>query len=258
MSVKISFSNQKGGAAKTTSSAICAWLLSEEGKKVLAVDMDGQANLTETLTLADAAETFGDQTVMEAIESADPTPYIVKVTENLHLLPSDEYLSRLASFLYQHVSAGDRATRLRNTLQKVDEDYDYILIDTPPSLGEHTINSVAASDYVIVMFEPSKYCYNAIPRFLNFCRDVSEINPDLDVAGILCTKMDFRRSDIKDLYDLLKDEYGDLVFDSYVKHRAATGRIAFDGFEDNEELRYAVDQYKKVIKEFKKRVNKDG
>lgn len=254
MAITICFGNQKGGASKTTTTSITAWLLSQESR-VLAVDMDGQANLTETLTLRDAAETFGDRTVMEAIEQANPEPYIVKVTENLHVLPADEYLSRLPSFLYQNLSQGERGTRLKQTLEPLGDSYDYILIDTPPSLGEHTINAVGASDYVVVMFEPSKYCFNAIPRFLNFCRDVTEINPELDVAGILCTMMDFRRSDIQGLHDLLKEEYGNLVFDAYVKRRAATGRIAFDGFEDNEELRYAVDQYRPVVKELRKRVS---
>ena len=254
MSAKvISFGIQKGGSSKTTTSGVVSYLLSQD-HKVLAVDMDSQGNLTEFLSRRDVAY-FSGRTVLEAMKDSDPSDYIFKVTENLHLLPADDLLATFSRWLYTECRASDRAHILRDTLLSVESQYDYIIIDTPPALGDLTINSLSASDHVVTMFEASLFCYSAVGRFLETCLHVRErANPNLQVAGILRGLIDGRRTDNKALISQVHDTYGELCFDTVLTRNAAAGRLPITGFENNNELKQAVAQYEIFLKELLERV----
>lgn len=249
----ITFGIQKGGSSKTTTSGVVAYLLSEK-HRVLAVDMDSQGNLTELLTQQDVYD-FHGETVFEALMAQDARPYIRTVSNNLHVLPAEDHLARFSAYLYGKEYAakyanGNRSLVLMNTLSAVMDDYDYIVIDTPPALGEQTINALAASNLVIAMFEASKFCYSALSRFLETCVHVQErVNREMKVAGILRCMIDVRRLDNKALIELVEEEYEDLCFKTIITRTAATGRLSINGFKDNPELKQAVAQYREVVKE---------
>ncbi|MEK4078259.1 ParA family protein, partial [Paenibacillus sp. FSL M7-0656] len=161
MAKVISFGIQKGGSSKTTTSAIVAYILSQEyGKKVLAVDLDSQGNLTELLTQRDIYD-FHEYTIFEALKERNARKYVHNVTERLDILTAEDHLARFPSWLYASYK-GNRSLVLKETLENVQDEYDYIIIDTPPALGDQTINALAASDAVVAMFEASKFCYSAI------------------------------------------------------------------------------------------------
>lgn len=249
----ITFGIQKGGVGKSTTSGIVAYLMAQEGKRVLVVDMDSQGNVTDLLTQQDV-EYFEGKTILEALKTGDLKEYIYPVSENLHVVPSDDYLATLAQFLYRE-HKGNPSTRLKEILKKVDTEYDYIIIDTPPSLSEPMVNAVCASDHVVILAESSKWAFTAIPRFIEtieYARD--NINPGLQIAGILRTMNDVRRADSKAFVELIGEEYPEQVFDVVIKRKAATGRISFEGFEDNKELDTAIEQYKIFYKELLDRV----
>lgn len=249
----ITFGIQKGGCGKSTTSGITAHLLTQEGYKVLVIDMDSQGNVTDLLTQLDPEE-FEGATILEAFKDNNIEPYIINVAENLHVVPADDYLATFARWLYLTYT-GNRSTALNDLLTPIKEDYDYIIIDTPPSLGEASINAVCASDYVVVLAESSKWAFTAIPRFLETVKVAKEdINPNINVIGVLRTMNDVRRADSKAFVELIGDQYDELVFDTIIKRKASTGRIAIEGFDDNKELKDAIDQYMKFYEELKKRM----
>lgn len=248
----ISFGIQKGGSSKTTTSGVTSYLLARD-HKVLVIDMDSQGNLTEFLARKDV-EYFSGKTVLEAMQNRNVTDYIYQVTDSLHLVPADDLLATFSRWLYNdHV--GNKAMVLREALEPVMDIYDYIIIDTPPALGDLTINSLAASDRVVAMFEASIFCYSALGRFLETCWHIRErVNPKLAVAGILRGLIDARRTDNKALISQVADTYGELCFDTVLTRNAAAGRLPLVGFENNNELDRAVAQYEIFLKELLKRV----
>ena len=246
----ITFGVEKGGAAKTTTTGVLAYLLSQH-KKVLAIDMDSQGNLTELLTGIDSAE-FAGKNVLTALKEQNAEKYIVLINDNLHLLAGQSELAKIPRWLYQDYSE-DKSLALQKLLEPIKDEYDYILIDTPPALGDSTINALAASDYVIAMYEASKYCYSALGRFLNTINDIKEINPKLKVAGIITTLLDSRRADNKALLELVQDEYKKICFKTIIYRRAATGRLSIYGFIDNKELKQATAQFYPLLEEIIKR-----
>jgi chromosome partitioning protein len=255
MGTTITFGIQKGGSSKTTTSGIISYLLAKEGYKVLACDMDSQGNLTDLLTQRDL-QYFEGRTILEAFKENDPEKYIYKVSENLDILPSDDFLATLSKFLYlEYIKKNEVNFLLRNTLEKVKDQYDVIIIDTPPSLSEPMINSLCASDHVVVLCESSKWAFTAIERFLETAIHAKEYyNPSLEITGILRNLIDSRRTDSKAFAELIADQYSDLVFSKVIKRKAQTGRISLNGFEDNPELKAAIEEYIPFYKELKKRV----
>jgi chromosome partitioning protein len=248
----ITFGIQKGGAAKTTTTGITAYLLSQQGYRVLCVDLDSQGNLTELLTLTDVQE-FRGRTSLEALQELDPRPYIIAVSDHIHLLPAEDLLATFSRWLYvDYRGKTPRASMVKTMLDHVKESYDYILLDTPPALGDITMNALVASDLVVPLFESSRFCYSAIKRFLESVTSVQELaNPKLQVAGILRAMIDNRRSDNKQLIELMAKEYPDITFNTVINRKAATGRLAVEGFFQNKEINDAVEQYRPFIEELK-------
>lgn len=250
---------QKGGVGKTTTAAIIGYLLSLE-HKVLLVDFDTQGNLSELITQADPIEAVKSGVfpgiVLDAVIERDPRKYIIPKSENLDILISNDNLALLPSYLYENVPKGKRALVLRETLEKVQDQYDYIVIDTPPSLSELTINALGASDGVLILFDCSLFSKSALNQFFDTILSVQEVNPGLKILGILPTLIDPRRTDAKLLLEDLKNDeiFGKYVFDQVITRRAATGRLPFYGFEGNPELVRSVEQYLDVVRELKKRV----
>lgn len=264
MATIITFGLQKGGVAKTTTTGALAHLLSEDKKRVLAVDMDSQGNLTELLADVSANE-FNGRSVLEAIAYKNPEEYIYSINEYLDLLPANNFLASLARWTYTKrlpnvdnviEYTGSPVNQLNLTLNLIEHKYDYILIDTPPSLSEQTTNSLMASDYVIIPFESSKFCYSALPNFLEsveFARKHSERG--LEILGILRGLNDARRSDSKFFIKKVSQDYPDLCFDTILTRKATTGRLSLYGFsDDNEEIKDALSQFKSFYKEFIKKI----
>lgn len=248
----ISFGIQKGGSSKTTTAGVVSYILARD-KKVLAIDMDSQGNLTEFLGRKDI-EYFSGRTILEAMQERDVRDYIFEVSDNLHIVPADDLLATFSRWLYND-HRGNKGTVLKEALAPVMDIYDYIIIDTPPALGDQTINALVASVRVVAMFEASVFCYSALGRFLETCWHVREkANPNLAVAGILRGLIDARRTDNKALISQVAETYGELCFDTVLTRSAAAGRLPLVGFENNNELDKALVQYEYFVKELLERV----
>lgn len=264
LAITITLGIQKGGCGKSTTTGILSYLLQEDGYRVLAIDMDSQGNLTELLTEQPSNEFIG-KSVLEGLQKNDLKSYIVPVSENLDLLPANNFLATLPRWIYTGKTyqgesspfSGNPSLILDAALDQVREEYDYIIIDTPPSLSEQTTNALCASEYVVVLFESSNWCYSAIPNFMDSVVSAREFGKrGTEVLGILRTLNDVRRSDSKAFNDLIAEDYPEDVFETVITRKAPVGRIALYGFNENTELKQALEQYRDFYKELKVRVQK--
>ncbi|WP_332635007.1 ParA family protein [Halalkalibacter flavus] len=252
----ITFGISKGGCSKSTSSGITSYLLSKE-EKVLAIDMDGQGNLTNFLTGEyDICNAFEGKTVLEAILNEDARSCIIKIKENLDMIPSNDFLATLPRRMFEK---GLKLDALQKALEPVMEDYDWIIIDTPPSLSEQTVMPLStyseAGSYAVIMFDGSMFAYYAIPKFLEIIEGAKErYNPTLKTVGILFSLIDARAKENDVMEESVDEDYPNLKFKSIIRRKAATRRLAISGFDGNTELKNAIEYYIPFVKELKERV----
>ena len=185
----IAIYNQKGGVGKTTTTVNLASALAAAGKRVLLVDMDPQGNTTGGVGInKNKVEAsvydllIGNGTAEEAILQL---PF-----QNLHLLPADQ---ALAVAEIELTAVNRRESRLKAGLASVRENYDYILIDCPPSLGLLSLNALCATDSVIIPIQCEYYALEGLAQLMATMRQVKRLhNPTLDVEGVLLTMFDGR------------------------------------------------------------------
>ena len=189
MGKTVAIVNQKGGVGKTTSAVNLAAAIGYHGYKVLLVDMDPQGNATSGLGInkREIAKSTYDMTVgdTKALEILKTTPY-----ENLSVLPSN---MNLAGAELELVDMSDRQGRIKNALAPLKADYDFIIIDCPPSLGLLTVNVLCASDSVIVPIQCEYYALEGLSQLMNTIRQVKRLyNPLIELEGVLLTMYDGR------------------------------------------------------------------
>ncbi len=249
----IAFGIQKGGVGKTTTTGITAHLLSKQFR-VLAVDFDSQGNLTQFLTQRNIYD-FTKRTVLEACKEQDANPYIVQISDNLHILTAEDFLAGFSQWLYREYK-GEPTAVLRNTLASVQSNYDFILIDLPPNLGDHTINGLSAANYAVAMLQSEPFCYDALDRYIELLGHVQAYNPELRLAGILTTMLDSRSSLDNAILERAREEYKDFVFETTIRRRNRIKEFTITGIQDHLKAdRDALENYTGFIKELVSRVN---
>ncbi len=207
----IAFANQKGGVAKTTSTVNLGAALREHDLRVLAVDMDPQGNLT----MSQGIDTEGlEKSMYDVLVHRTPIVDVIYERE-LDVAASTIDLAGAEMALATMIG---RERALQRALDAVRDDYDYILIDTPPSLGLLTINALTASEGVIVPVQCEYLSLRGLLQLEKTLEMIREnLNPDVHIQGILPTLFDARTHHGKESIEVLRENFGDLVFDTVVR-----------------------------------------
>lgn len=216
----ICFANNKGGSGKSTTCANVGYALTQLGKKVLLIDGDMQLNLSLSF--------FSEEDVLKFAQSEENLYYAIKNQkelknyiistpyENLDMIPSSTLMS---SIEYELFTKWQREFILKKgiTSIKESEEYDYILIDTPPTLGGWVMNILCASDGIVIPVEASPWGLFGLGNMFEFLEEVKQVATDLRVLGIAVTKVDTRKSYFKQTIDSLKNLEEVPVFETYIR-----------------------------------------
>ncbi len=241
----IAFANQKGGVAKTTTTLNLAVAFKEQGFSVLGVDLDPQGNLT-------MSQGMDPDTVERSM--FDVLVHSVPIEEVIHRTEIDLAVSSIdlagAELALSSMIGRERA--LQKALLPVRSRYDYVLVDTPPSLGLLTINALTASDSVIVPVQCEYLSLRGLVQLENTLSMIREnLNPTVEIRGILPTMYDARTLHGREAVEMLKENFGDLVFDTRIRK---TVRYAEAPVQGASVLKYdpsgsAAQAYRELAKE---------
>ena len=209
----ISVANQKGGVGKTTTTVNLGACLAQDGKKVLLIDSDAQGNATSGLGVRkpDVNQDIYDVLVNEV--SIKET--IIKTSrENLSIVPAT---LQLAGAEIELTSMMARESRLKSALAEVSDEYDFILVDCPPSLGHLTINAFTASDAILIPVQCEYYALEGLSQLLNTVRLVQKhFNPGLEIEGVLLTMYDARTNLGAEVVEEVRRYFQEKVYDTII------------------------------------------
>lgn len=263
----IALTNQKGGVGKTTTAVNLGVSLAQQGKKVLLIDADAQANLTMSLGYNrpdDLSETLSS--IMQDVIDDNPLNVqkaILHHKEGVDLLPSNIELSGLEVRLINAIS---RESVLKTCINEIKNNYDAVLVDCMPSLGMLTINALAAADSVVIPTQPHYLSAKGLELLLRSVSKVKrQINPKLRIDGILMTMVMPRTNISKEITATVKNAYGQRikVFDSQIPHSiraveaTAEGKSIF-AYDKGGKVAAAYEKFAKEVAEIGEKQRKQN
>lgn len=246
----ISILNHKGGVGKTTTSASISAGLTRLGYRVLSIDIDGQANLSQSLGVGSP-----ELNIYTALKEQKSLP-IYQNTEGLHIVPST--LDLQAAELELANEPG-RELILKRLINQYSGSYDFVIIDCPPSLGILTLNALTASEYIIIPVEAETLALQGMAKLLGIIEKVqTRLNDKLSLLGILVTKYDSRKTLNKSILDKITEYFPDKVFSTCIRDNvkiAEAPSLGKDIFTYAPQSHGATD-YLEVCKEIEQRIKK--
>ncbi len=213
MSRVIAITNQKGGVGKTTTAVNLSAYLAEFGKKILLIDTDPQGNATSGLGISKEEIVYSTYDLI--IKKQDVHDVVISTqVSGLSVIPAN---IQLAGAEIELVNILSRETVLKKSIQKIINEYDFIIIDAPPSLGLLTVNALSASTHIIIPVQAEYYALEGLTQLLNTIELVKEhINPSLEILGLLITMYDKRTNISQEVAGQAKSYFGEKVFKTVI------------------------------------------
>ena len=209
----IALFNQAGGVGKTTLTLNVGYHLAELGKKVLLVDMDSQASLTKYMGIAKPKEL--EATVFDALIQEGSLP-ICQGVNKMDLAPANRKLSGVVELL---AGVENRQFRLKEALEPIKKNYDYILIDCPPALGSLSVMSLTAATHVLIPIEAQEKALEGTEELIDTLQEVWQYtNPDLELAGAVPCLYESREKHEKTSLDAIREAFKDKMFPAVAKY----------------------------------------
>ncbi|KRM11633.1 AAA family ATPase [Paucilactobacillus suebicus] len=248
MGYVIALANQKGGVGKTTTSVNLGACLAEAGKKVLLIDIDPQGNATSGTGISKASI---EQDVYDVLINETPLEDVILKTvhDGLDIVPTTIQLSGAEIELTSMMA---RETRLKDAIESVDDNYDYVLIDCPPSLGLLTINAFTASDSILIPVQSEYYALEGLSQLLNTIKLVQKhFNPDLKIEGVLMTMFDARTNLGQQVNEEVKKFFGDQVYETIIPRNVRLAEAPSHGLPiiDYDPKSNGAEVYRQLAKE---------
>ena len=210
---KLAIVNQKGGVGKSTTAVNLGASLAEKGYKVLLIDVDPQGNATSGLGLEKSELEYSIYDVLIEDTSLDKA---ILSTDfgNYYILPAN---IDLAGAEIELVSMISRESRLKNSLEKYENNYDYVLFDCPPSLGLLTLNALSASHKILVPIQCEYYALEGLGQLVQTIKLVrNSLNPELEIEGVVLTMYDARTNLSQQVIDEVKQHFGNKVYETII------------------------------------------
>ena len=209
----IAIANQKGGVGKTTTAINLAACLAEKGKRVLAIDMDSQGNMTSGLGVdRDSVEYSIYDTLIGECNIGQSM--IVDVFENLSLVPSNQNLSGVE---VDFIDKENPQNILKGIVRNIRKKFDFIIIDCPPALGMLTINSLTAADTVIVPIQCEFYALEGLSQLIYTINMIKKkLNKNLEIEGVVFTMYDSRNNLSQEVVDSVRESLDEIIYDTVV------------------------------------------
>ncbi len=226
----IAIANQKGGVGKTTTSINLSACIAEKGKKVLAVDIDPQGNTTSGMGID---KTGNRNTIYQVVigECSMEDAIIKKVYENLDLVSSDV---NLAGAEIDLIGIEDREYILKNQIEKVKDNYDFIIIDCPPSLTMLTVNAMTAADTVLVPIQCEYYALEGLSQLIHSIKLVKKkLNPTLEIEGVVFTMYDARTNLSLQVVENVKENLKQSVYKTVIPRNVRLAEAPSHGLPIN-------------------------
>ncbi len=225
----ISIAIQKGGSGKTTTTLNLGAAFREMGRKVLLVDLDPQSNLTQAMGFLEEPEpSLYHLLKSEASGLETNVRTAIRQANGMDLLPANLELSAAEMEL---VSVYGRENLLKNILQPVLQEYDYILLDCPPSIGMLTVNGLATSDYILMPLQAEFLPLKGLRSFLRAFQGAQKLNRQLKMLGVLLTKFDARLTMNQEILRALEQEFGEMVLKTKIRTNIAMAKAQERGVD---------------------------
>lgn len=252
----VSIANQKGGVGKTTTSINLSTILAKKGKKVLMIDADPQGNASSGVGIDKEIE----ESVYDLLINDTEIDNVVKKTniKNLFICPSN---INLAGAEVELVSVMSREYRLKEKLDLIKEDYDYIIIDCPPSLGLITLNAFTASDSVLIPVQCEYYALEGLGQLINTINLVKKhLNKNIDIEGALLTMYDVRTNLSNQVVKEVKKYFNDKVYKNVIPRNVKLSEAPSYGMPITvyDPRSKGAKSYEKFVKEFLKNNETDS
>ncbi len=256
-SALIAVTNQKGGVGKTTTSVNLAAALAGLNEPVLVLDLDPQANATSGLGLDRQEVRLSIYDVLlkgaDVEDAIEPT-----AVRNLYLLPATR---DLVGATIELVPLMAREQMLRNALRGLEDQYSYILIDCPPSLGLLTVNALTAARYVLIPMQCEQYALDGLVELQNTIAMVrSTLNPSLELLGVLLTMLENRTRLSREVSQQVKEHYGEIVFRSSIPRRIRLAEASSYGepIDIYDHMNTGAIAYRRLAEELRDRLQAKG